>query len=356
MRRLLVLSLAVVGAFGAAAAGLGAVEPDELGKIRTNGLRICADPANLPFSSDDSTTPGFELELARLIAVQLGAEPRPHWSPTYSRALRPLRENNCDLFMGLPTDERFRAGNPWIAVSRPYYVMGHALVTPGGSPITSLDHMRGGIRVAVEATGVADFYLGYKDVRRGLYRKPAEIVAEVAKGDAAAALLWLPVASWLARPHPTLRVIPVRQADLEFPIGVGVRRRDGDLARAVDTAVARLTEDGRARQILLRYGAVPAPQSRRRPSAFVLAQAAEPVEAGRSLFSTACSRCHGAEGAGGGLGGSVPVIRNYDGGQEKFVRVVRDGKRNTPMAPFRGILTNEEIVTIYQYLTSRSRQ
>jgi mono/diheme cytochrome c family protein len=233
--------------------------------------------------------------------------------------------------------------------------MSHALVVPLDSSITSLDHMRGGIRVAVEATGVADFYLGYQDVKRGLYRKPPEIVAEVAKGGAAAALLWLPVASWLVRSHPSLRVIPVRHAELEYPIGVGIRRRDGDLSRAVDAAVARLTESGRAREILLRYGAIPSPPASRRPSPFVLAQATDPVEAGRSLFSTACSRCHGAEGAGGGLGGAVPVIRNYDGGQEKFIRVVRDGRRNTPMAPFRGILTNEEIVTIYQYLTSRPR-
>jgi mono/diheme cytochrome c family protein len=146
-------------------------------------------------------------------------------------------------------------------------------------------------------------------------------VGAVAKGEAAAALLWLPVASWSAR-----------------------------------AAVARLAENGRAREILLRYGAIPSPQSGRPSSPFVLAQAPDPIESGPSLFSTACSRCHGAEGVGGGLGGTVPVIRNYDGGEEKFVRVVRDGKRNTPMAPFNGILTNEEIVTIYQYLTSRPRQ
>jgi mono/diheme cytochrome c family protein len=78
---------------------------------------------------------------------------------------------------------------------------------------------------------------------------------------------------------------------------------------------------------------IPSPQSRRRAWPFVLAQAADPVEAGRSLFSTACSRCHGAEGAGGGLGGAVPVIRNYDGGEEKFVRVVRDGKRTPRWRP-----------------------
>ena len=356
MRRLLALSLAVAGALGAAAAGLGAAEPDGLGKIRENGLRICADPSNPPFSSDDPATPGFEVELARLVAAEVGVEARFQWHLTYVRPLRPLRDGGCDLFMGLPTDERFREGNPWIAVSRPYYVMGHGLITRSDSPVSSLDDLRGGMRVAIEAAGVADFYLVDKDVRRGLYRKPSEIVRAVASGEAPAALMWLPAASWLARNQPGLRVLPVRHAVLEFAIGAGVRRRERDLAQAVDAAVGRLNDSGRTREVLLRYGAIPSPQSRRRWPPFVLAQAADLVDTGRSLFSTACSRCHGAEGVGGGLGGVVPVIRNYDGGQEKFVRIVRDGRRSTPMAPFKGILSNEEILSIYQFLTSRPRQ
>jgi mono/diheme cytochrome c family protein len=74
------------------------------------------------------------------------------------------------------------------------------------------------------------------------------------------------------------------------------------------------------------------------------------------LFATACSRCHGAEGRGGGAGGAVPAIRNYNGGQEKFLRTVQNGKKGTPMGPFKGILTDEEILSIYQYLTSLPQQ
>jgi mono/diheme cytochrome c family protein len=78
--------------------------------------------------------------------------------------------------------------------------------------------------------------------------------------------------------------------------------------------------------------------------------------AGQSLFATMCSRCHGAEGASGGPGGTVPVLRHYAGGQEKFLRIVLNGKRDTPMAPFKSILTQEEIFSIYQYLTSLPHQ
>jgi mono/diheme cytochrome c family protein len=69
-----------------------------------------------------------------------------------------------------------------------------------------------------------------------------------------------------------------------------------------------------------------------------------------------CSRCHGAEGIGGGVGSAVPAIRHYEGGQERFLRVVQNGKKGTPRGAFNGILTEEEILSLYQYLTSLPRQ
>jgi hypothetical protein len=56
------------------------------------------------------------------------------------------------------------------------------------------------------------------------------------------------------------------------------------------------------------------------------------------------------------VGGAVPSIWHYEGGQEKFLRVVQNGKKGPPMGAFKGILTEEEILSIYQYLTSLPRQ
>lgn len=337
------------------AAGLEAAEHEGLGAVRQRGyLRVCADPSNLPFSSSDPATPGFEVELARLVARELGVEARFEWQPTYVRPLRPLREGVCDLFMGLPRDDRFGEGAPWVTVSRPYYVMSHAVLAKAGAGVSAPSDLPGK-RVAVEGTSVADFYLFDKGIDRGIYRSQVEAARAVAAGEAPAALLWLPVASWLARGSPDLRVLPVSDPRLEFPIGAGVRRRERDLAAAVDRAIERLGASGKTQEILARYGAVPSPHSRREPSV-VLAQARDPVEAGRSLFSTACSRCHGAEGIGGGTGGAIPSIRKYEGGKEKFVRIVLEGRKGTAMAPFKGILTLDETLTIYQYLTSLPHQ
>jgi polar amino acid transport system substrate-binding protein len=335
------------------AAGIEAAQHEGLEAVRQRGyLRICADPANLPYSSQDAATPGFEVELATLLARELGVAPRLEWHSTYVRALKPLRDGTCELFMGLPQDRRFREGNPWIAVSRPYYTMAHGLVTRAeAGPLTIADLK--GKRVAVELASVAEVHVAYRDVERGLYRTQEQAFRAVTDGTAVAALLWFPVAAWLGRGHAELRVTALTDDGLTFPIGAGVRRRDAGLAAAVDAALERLLASGEAGAVLARYGVVAAaPRARRRASPVVLAQSRDPLDVGRSLFSTACSRCHGADGVGGGTGGAVPKLRNYDGGWDKFYRIVWTGRKNTAMAAFKGILTADEVRTIYEYLTS----
>ena len=335
------------------AAGVDAVAQDGIEAVRQRGyLRICADPDNLPYSSSAPATPGFEVELGRLIAAELGLEAQMHWHPTYVRALKPLRDGSCEVFMGLPQDKRFLEGAPWIALSRPYYRMSHALVTRVADPQPGGVAELKGKRVAVELASLAEVYVAYRDVDRGLYRTQEQAFAAIVKGESAAALLWFPVAAWLARSHADLRVVPVTDDSLVFPIGVGMRKRERDIVEAVDAALARVLASGRAQEVLGRYGLAASPQGRYDGADIVLVQNKDPVENGRSLFSTACSRCHGADGVGGGTGGALPKLKNYDGGWEKFYRVVWTGRKNTPMAAFNGILTADEVRNIYEYLTS----
>jgi mono/diheme cytochrome c family protein len=233
--------------------------------------------------------------------------------------------------------------------------MGHALVAKADAGIATLNDLNTK-RVAVDAGSMADVFVFYAGLRRGLYKGQEKALQAVVAGEAHAALLWLPVASWLARERPELRVVPVSEPHLEFPVGAGVRRRDEGLAAAVDAAIGRLQESGEVQQILERYGVTVWLQASPAPGAVTTAQTPDAAAAGQALFSTACSRCHGAEGSGGGPGGNLPILRNYEGGQERFLRLVLNGKKGTAMAPFKGILTEEEILSIYQYLTSLPRQ
>ncbi|MFZ1060579.1 MAG: cytochrome c [Candidatus Rokuibacteriota bacterium] len=49
-------------------------------------------------------------------------------------------------------------------------------------------------------------------------------------------------------------------------------------------------------------------------------------------------------------------VKNYQAGEEKFFRIVLNGRPGTPMAPFKGILSPEEVRSIYLYLTPVRQQ
>src|SRR5437868_15421401 len=85
-----VLAVALVaGALSADAASLAVV--------RERGtLGICAHPDALPYSSQDRTTPGFQLEIAEAIAKQLGVGMRVDWI-VFTRHARRL---DCDASIG----------------------------------------------------------------------------------------------------------------------------------------------------------------------------------------------------------------------------------------------------------------
>ena len=102
-------------------------------------------------------------------------------------------------------------------------------------------------------------------------------------------------------------------------------------------------------RVLERYGVIAGPSTPAASGAINSVQAKDVVEEGQSVYSRVCSRCHGAGGTGGGV---FPTLRNYARGQERFLQIVQNGKPGTPMAPFKNILTVEEILSVYQYLTS----
>src|SRR5688500_3885985 len=102
--------------------GPGRAEPPRPEAIDRSALRICADPANLPFS--DNKGEGFENRIAELLAEKLGVPVRYTWYPNSTGFLRmTLRARRCDLVMGIV------AGADLVQNSNPYYRSGYVLVT-----------------------------------------------------------------------------------------------------------------------------------------------------------------------------------------------------------------------------------
>src|SRR4051812_31980148 len=70
-----------------------------------NSFRICAEPNNLPMS-DEGTRSGFEIEVAELVAKELGQPLEVKWvaqrDPSYLR--QTIGAGACDAIMGIPAD------------------------------------------------------------------------------------------------------------------------------------------------------------------------------------------------------------------------------------------------------------
>lgn len=67
----------------------------------TPSLRICADPNNLPYSNQQQQ--GFENELARMIATDLGMQVTYTWYPQRGAFFhKTLDAGACDVVTGVP--------------------------------------------------------------------------------------------------------------------------------------------------------------------------------------------------------------------------------------------------------------
>ena len=234
-------------------------------------LRVCADPNNSPFSSEKA--PGFENEIANVLAMELGAKVEYTWWAERRGFFRnTLNAKQCDVVIGVPV------GIGLARTTAPYYRSSYVFVTRADRKldIHSLDDdrlktLRIGVQLvgddganappahALGARGIVDNVVGFS--MYGDYTKdspPADIIRAVADGSIDVAIAWGPLAGGFAKQSKTkLAIVPVAETEdhglpLTFSIGVGVRRADKALAAELDAAlVARRKE---IQRILTRWG------------------------------------------------------------------------------------------------------
>jgi ABC-type amino acid transport substrate-binding protein len=242
---------------------LALAAPSALEKGR---LIVCADPYNLPFSSPDPGTPGFDLEIAREIAAGLGVQLGYFWADTgtrggLGRALRQsIQTGECDFFPGLPSsqDDLEEYTEKRLELTQPYLGTGFVLVRRKDGPnVHKLEDLKGA-RIAVSMVSVADSYLFYNGYTRGLYRLTQQALEAMQKGEATVGLLWAPTAGWWMQQHPdsTLEFVKdyVPIPEMQSTLVIAVRQQDKDLKAAIDQQLERLRRDGRIKEIVSKYG------------------------------------------------------------------------------------------------------
>lgn len=309
------------------------------GEVRR--VRLCADPSNLPFSSQDAKEPGFEVEIARAIADALGAEFSVHWFPAVREilALRQLTEGRCDLFMGLPLTERFTDDKPRLSFSAPYYVMRQVILSPSVGAARSPDDLRGKL-VGVQAMTLSDHLVYERGYNRKIYLTAEEAFAALVKGEVDAAVMESTLAGWLARKNPGFQVTAISDPARELKIGAAVRKTDRELKEAVDRAIEQLRSNA-VSDILARYGLTLAQAG---PEAAPLTPE---LRSAWSTYLTQCSQCHGTDAKGTPAAAN---LRAFKGSEGDFLRIVQNGRSGTGMTPWKGIVSDEDIRNIARYI------
>jgi quinoprotein dehydrogenase-associated probable ABC transporter substrate-binding protein len=213
-------------------------------------LRVCADPNNMPFSTDRGD--GFENRLAELLADKLGKGLSYSWYPQATGFVRnTLAAHKCDLIMGVPQ------GDDLVQVTNPYYRTAYALVLKQGhglEGVETLDDPRlKGKRIGI----VAGTPPGNNMAANGLMAnaKPyplaidtrvdssaAMMMHDLATGEIDAGILWGPMAGYYARrTNPAMTVVPLVKETtgprLAYRIAMGVRYADQEWKRQLNRTI-----------------------------------------------------------------------------------------------------------------------
>lgn len=233
-------------------------------------LRVCSDPANVPFSSDDPDKPGFENKIAEIVADEMGGIPVEYtWFPQATGFIRrTLFSKACDLVIG------FAQGDEMVLNSNHYYKSAYALVYKKSSAdLKGVDHLNDaklkGKRIGV----VAGTPPGTIMTRAGLianakpyhlfvdrrYDSPAErMIEDIRSGDVDAGVMWGPNAGYYAKEggKDDLVVVPLLKEGLyppmSFRITMGVRQSDTKWKRELNEIIKK--RQGDIDQVLLDFG------------------------------------------------------------------------------------------------------
>src|SRR6516162_2458254 len=209
-----------------------------------NALRLCADPANLPFSSNDPATPGLYLEIGEAIGKAIGRPVSHFWYRTYfgKRAVRvTMLAKQCDATIGLPGSGDFMG--PKVIFSRPLFNVGYAIVAPKGANLTGVEDLRGK-RVAVQfETEPQNIVAPRGDMEAVTVLSPEEGMRVLADGRVDAAFLWAPSAGYLNKTDYDGRfvILPVDGPRLSFPVAIGYAKTSAPFRDSVDAILPEVS-------------------------------------------------------------------------------------------------------------------
>ncbi len=376
MRAIQHVSLAAALCMGAAATH-AAAQP----------LRLCADPANLPFSTNAPEAvakgaPGLYVEIGQAVAEALGRPMETVWSLSYfgKRNVRTtMLAGLCDFAVGLPAVKDFMGPN--VIFTRPILTLGYALVVPKGRTTTSLDDLKGK-RVAVQFASPPQSLLATRDgITSVTTMDPEEAMRRLAAGEVDAAFIWGASAAYINRTelHDEFDVIPVDAPQMQFQAAIGFSKKQAALRDEVDAVLGPL--EPKIRELATKYAMAMGPAltlANAGPIQLALADIsaapvpgqAAPVEttsspvpagatkgdavAGREVFNGTCAHCHGPDAIVDDRKINLRRLKHKygDAMTEVFFTTVTHGRPAKGMPSWKDVFKEQDFVNILAYLNT----
>lgn len=255
----------------AALAGLSAPAPAEAAEgqkadlVNRRVLRVCSDPANMPFSNQKGE--GFENRIAAIVADELKLPVEYTWFPQATGFIRrTLFAKACDVVIG------FAQGDELVLNTNHYYRSTYAILYRKGKGLDGVDSLADdrlkGKRIGIIAgtpPGDVMTTLGLMSTARPYpltvdrrYESPAErMIEDIRSGEIDAGVLWGPIAGYFAkRGGEELAVKPLIKEStgprMAYRITMGVRQGDDAWKRRLNEVIAK--RQGDMDQVLLDYG------------------------------------------------------------------------------------------------------
>jgi quinoprotein dehydrogenase-associated probable ABC transporter substrate-binding protein len=245
--------------------------------VSRTALRVCADPANMPFSNEAGE--GFENKIAELLAADLGLPLEYTWFPQATGFVRnTLGAKRCDVVIG------YVAGSEVVQSTNPYYKSAWTLIYRNDRQLDGVESLSDarlkGRRLGVVAgappatimvmKGLMERAKPYALMVDRRYESPAEeMIRDIDSGDIDGGVLWGPIAGYYVRKSRTpLTVVPLVHEDRSVPmayrITLGLRHGETEWKHRLNDFLSLHQADIEA--ILLRYG-VPLLDEQDRPVA-----------------------------------------------------------------------------------------
>lgn len=351
-------------------------------------LRLCADPTNLPFSSDNPATPGVYLEIGQAIGKALGRPVSYDWYKSYfgKRTVRvTLLGKQCDAMIGLTPSDDFMG--PAVIFSKPIAREGYALVTAKDRKISGIDDLKP-LRVAVQYQTTPQSLLALRDdIQKVTVLSPEEGMQALDQGKVDVAFIWGPVAGWLNKTEYGDRYA-IQTTDGEgllWPVAVGFAKGSKELRDQVDALLPEITVmfgeiaakyglpndtpiklsaaagpmlrhaslDTAARPIVLAQAAV-SPTTTAATSGASVASPAKPeaVNDGHEIFNGTCAHCHGPDAVQSERHIDLRLLhhRYGDDMRDTFWKTVHEGRPAKGMPSWKDVFDDGQLENVYAYL------